>query len=179
MVRVGHTRRGAPTPGRARRQPGQARTSSHRMRRSLAKAVPVGTACSARTTPCEDGTAPSGPGRPRTWFEPCGPRASGAGASPVNKQSGKAASVPFRWTANTHARDALATFADNSRHPSPWAATLYWQARRRGKRHPQAVRILMRAWLRVMWACWHTNTPYQVNHHGAERRLIDQAAARP
>ena len=75
-------------------------------------------------------------------------------------------------------RDALATFADNSRHASPWAATLYWQARGRGKRHPQAARILMRAWLRVMWACWHANTPYQINHHGAEQRLNDQSTAR-
>jgi transposase len=96
--------------------------------------------------------------------------AAEAGASPVTKQSGKAS-----WAANTRARDALATFADNSRHASPWAAELYRQARRRGKRHPQAVRVLMRAWLRVMWACWQANTPYVVNHHGAERRLADQS----
>jgi len=85
--------------------------------------------------------------------------AAEAGASPVTKQSGKASSVHFRWAANTRTRDALATFADNSRHASPWAAGLYRQARQRGKRHPQAVRILMRAWLRVVWACWHANTP--------------------
>jgi hypothetical protein len=36
----------------------------------------------------------------------------------------------------------------------------------------------MRAWLRVMWACWHTNTPYQINHHDAEQRLKDQSTAR-
>jgi hypothetical protein len=26
-----------------------------------------------------------------------------------------------------------------------------------------------------MWACWHANTAYVVNHHGTERRLADQA----
>jgi transposase len=103
--------------------------------------------------------------------------AAEVGASPVTKQSGKASSVHFRWAANTRARDAFATFADNSRHASPWAARLYAQARRRGKRHPQAVRILMRAWLRVAWTCWHTNTPYQPTHHGAEQRLAEQSAA--
>jgi hypothetical protein len=36
----------------------------------------------------------------------------------------------------------------------------------------------MRAWLRVMWACWHANTPYQVNHHGAEQHPKDQPTAR-
>jgi transposase len=103
--------------------------------------------------------------------------AAEAGASPVTKQSGKTSSVQFRWAANTRARDSLAIFADNSRHASPWAAELYRQARRRGKRHPQAIRVLMRAWLRVMWACWHANTPYQVNHHGAEQRLAEESAA--
>ncbi len=99
------------------------------------------------------------------------------GASPVTKESGKTKAVHFRWAANTRARDAFATFADNSRHSSPWAAELYRAARKRGKRHPQAVRVLMRAWIRVAWACWHTDTPYNVNHHGAEQRLAKQNAA--
>jgi hypothetical protein len=37
-------------------------------------------------------------------------------------------SVHLRWAANTRARDALAIFADNSRHASRWAATLYANA---------------------------------------------------
>jgi hypothetical protein len=28
-----------------------------------------------------------------------------------------------------------------------------------------------RAWLRVMWACWHNDTIYDPARHGAERRL--------
>ena len=97
-----------------------------------------------------------------------------AGASPVTKASGKNKGATFRWAANTRARDALATFADNSRHQSPWAARLYAQARGRGHRHPHAIRVLMRAWVRVMWACWHTNTAYDPNRHGAERTLASQ-----
>lgn len=94
-----------------------------------------------------------------------------AGAAPVTRESGKARSVHFRWAANTRARDALQIFADNSRHASRWAAALYEDARARGKRHPHAVRILMRAWLRVMWACWHSDVAYDPTLHGAERRL--------
>ena len=67
------------------------------------------------------------------------------GASPVTKESGKSRAVNFRWAANTRARKALATFADNSRHQSAWAAKLYNNAHARGKRHPHAIRILMRA----------------------------------
>lgn len=73
------------------------------------------------------------------------------GAAPVTKESGKGRAVTFRWAVNTRARDALGIFADNSRHASPWAAGRYAEARRRGKRHPHAVRILMRSWVRVMW----------------------------
>jgi transposase len=96
------------------------------------------------------------------------------GATPVTKESGKGRAVTFRWAANTRARKALFTFADNSRHASPWAAQLYADARARGKRHPHTIRILMRSWMRVIWACWHTNTPYDPDRHGAERRIREQ-----
>ena len=95
------------------------------------------------------------------------------GATPVTKESGKGRTVTFRWAVNTRARKALVTFADNSRHTSPWAAHLYNNARARGKRHPHAIRILTRAWMRVIWACWHTNTVYDPTRHGAEQRLAN------
>lgn len=100
------------------------------------------------------------------------------GATPVTKESGKGRAVNFRWAVNTRARQALSTFADNSRHASPWAAQLYADARRRGKRHPHAIRILMRAWMRVIWACWHNGIAYDPVNHGAERRLADQKSGR-
>lgn len=96
------------------------------------------------------------------------------GATPVTRESGKGRAVTFRWAANTRARKALTMFAENSRHDSAWAAQLYADARRRGKRHPHAIRILMRSWLRVIWACWHTNTIYDPDKHGAERRIREQ-----
>ena len=91
-------------------------------------------------------------------------------ATPVTRASGKTKAVTFRWAANTKAWQALTTFASNSRQSSPWAAKLYADARRRGKHHPHAVRILARAWLRVIWACWHTGTPYDPPAHLAEQR---------
>jgi transposase len=97
--------------------------------------------------------------------------AAEAGATPVTRASGKTSTVRFRMAANRNARQALHVFADNARHGSPWAAKLYADARARGKRHPQAIRILGRAWLRVIWACWHTNTPYDPAKHRAEQRL--------
>jgi transposase len=97
------------------------------------------------------------------------------GACPVTKSSGKGGSVTFRWAVNTKARQALAIFADNSRHASPCAASVYRDARASGKRHPHAIRILMRAWMRVIWACWHTGVVYDPVLHGAERRYQNRA----
>ena len=35
----------------------------------------------------------------------------------------------------------------------------------------------MRAWLRVIWARWHTGRPYDITHHRAEQRLAQEPAA--
>ena len=92
-------------------------------------------------------------------------------AAPVTRASGKTSGVYFRWAANPRARTALTAFAHNARMQSPWAGRLYADARARGKRNPHATRIVARAWLRVIWACWHTGTPYDPHAHLAEQRL--------
>lgn len=94
-----------------------------------------------------------------------------AGACPVTKTSGKHRSVTFRWACNTRFRNAMCTFADNSRHQSLWAADIYLRAIDAGKDHPHAIRILARAWIRVIWRCWTDHTPYDINHHGNARKL--------
>lgn len=78
-----------------------------------------------------------------------------AGVAPVTYASGHKHTVAFRVSANRHARQALTVFADNSRHADPWAARIYAAARDRGHRHPHAIRILARGWVRIIWQCWH------------------------
>jgi transposase len=72
------------------------------------------------------------------------------GAAPVTITSGKRRVVKFRWACDKKLRNALIDFADDSRHASPWAAKVYADALARTGRHPHAVRILARAWIRVM-----------------------------
>ena len=98
--------------------------------------------------------------------------AAEAGLAPVTHESGKHRAVLFRWACNKRLRQALTTFADNSRHASPWAALVYQRARTRGCRHPHAIRILARAWTRVLWRCWQDRTPYAVTHHRAAAALV-------
>jgi hypothetical protein len=104
----------------------------------------------------------------------CAHLAAETGAAPVTKESGKHRTVNFRHAVNRRARQALTTWADNSRHGNDWAATIYNDARARGKRHPHAVRILARAWLRVIWACWRTQTSYHPALHQATNKINKQ-----
>jgi transposase len=91
-----------------------------------------------------------------------------SGVAPVTRASGKIHTVGFRWACDKKLRNALIDFADDSRHASPWAATIYNQAIARGKRHPHAVRILARAWIRVIWRCWQDHTAHNpTDHRGA------------
>ncbi|MGW2207713.1 IS110 family transposase [Streptomyces sp. NPDC001774] len=94
-----------------------------------------------------------------------------AGVVPVTRASGKSRTVAFRFATNRRARLALTQFADNSRHGSDWAAKIYADARTRQKRHPHATRILARAWLRVMWACWRDGTCYDPVTHQANSKI--------
>jgi transposase len=100
-----------------------------------------------------------------------------AGVTPVTSQSGKHRTVHFRWACNKRFRRAITTFADNSRHASPWAASIYNNARAAGKDHPHAVRILARAWIRVIWRCWADQVPYDPAQHRAAAALAEQAAS--
>jgi len=93
------------------------------------------------------------------------------GAAPVTRASGKSRTVTFRYTANKPARVAITGFADNSRHSSAWASDAYRRARARGARHPHAVRILARSWVRVIWTCWTTDTIYHPSRHRTKQLL--------
>jgi transposase len=98
-----------------------------------------------------------------------------AGVAPVTRMSGKHRAVVFRWACNHRLRTALTWWADNSRRASPWAHTVYLSARQRGCDHPHAIRILTRAWLRVLWRCWNDAKPYDVTQHHAAVALKQPA----
>lgn len=93
--------------------------------------------------------------------------ASEAGAAPVTRASGKRTTVAFRYACNKPLRRAITNWVNNTRFASPWAQHKYQQARDRGHKHTHAIRILARAWLRILHACWHNGTPYDpTTHHG-------------
>jgi transposase len=111
-------------------------------------------------------------GDARDRFQTADQLAAEAGVSPVTHASGKSRGVVFRWACNHRLRAAVTCWADNSRHASPWAADLYGRARARGCTHPHAIRVLARAWLRVLWRAWTDRVPYDQTRHPAAREFI-------
>jgi len=101
--------------------------------------------------------------------------AAEAGVAPVTYESGKSKAVTFRWACNHRLRAALTCLADNSRHASAWAAHVYDKAKARGCDHPHAVRILARAWLRVIWRAWTNRKPYEPALHRGAQLLLQTA----
>jgi transposase len=97
--------------------------------------------------------------------------AAQAGVAPITYASGKKRGVGFRWAANKRLRVAITTWADNSRHSNEWAAGVYRRARQRGCDHPHAVRILARAWIRVLWRCWVDGVRYDPEKHLSAQAL--------
>ncbi len=97
--------------------------------------------------------------------------AADAGMCPVAVESGKRKAATFRRACDKRLRGAVATLADATRHRNPWARDVYRRARCRGCDHPHAIRVLGRAWVRVIWRMWQDGTPYDPDRHGALRRL--------
>lgn len=93
-----------------------------------------------------------------------------AGACPSTRQSGKRSQAVFRWSCNKKLRAAVMDFANGSRMSDSWAAEVYAAAISRGCRHPHAVRILARAWLRIIWRCWQDGNAFDPARHQARAK---------
>jgi transposase len=98
--------------------------------------------------------------------------AADGGQAPVTKQSGKHHAVSFRWACDKRLRNHIGVLADSTRHWHPWAREVYQRARDRGCDHPHAIRILGRAWTRVLWRCWQDRVPYDPSQHRALTRHL-------
>jgi transposase len=101
--------------------------------------------------------------------------AADAGMAPVAIESGKRRAATFRWACDKRLRQHLCVLADSTRHWHPWARDIYQRARNRGCDHPHAIRILGRAWTRVLWRCWQDHTTYDPTKHRAATRHLTAA----
>jgi transposase len=83
-----------------------------------------------------------------------------AGIAPVTERSGKKCWVHWRWQCSTFLRQTFVEWAAQTINKSYWAGAFYQQQRDKGCSYNAAVRALAFKWIRILYRCWQTRTPY-------------------
>jgi transposase len=82
------------------------------------------------------------------------------GIAPVTERSGNKTWVHWRWQCPTFLRQTLVEWAGQTINKSFWAGAYYRQQKEKGSSHQAAVRALAFKWVRILYRCWQTRTPY-------------------
>ncbi len=83
-----------------------------------------------------------------------------SGIAPVTERSGKKHWVHWRWQCPTFLRQTFVEWAAQTINKSFWAGAYYRQQREKGCTYNAAVRALAFKWIRILYRCWYTRTPY-------------------
>ena len=83
-----------------------------------------------------------------------------AGIAPVIERSGKKMWTHWRYSCPTFLRQTFVEWAGFSIRYSFWAKAYYDQQKSKGKPHNSIIRSLAFKWIRIVFRCWKTNTPY-------------------
>jgi transposase len=83
-----------------------------------------------------------------------------SGIAPVMERSGKSCRVRWRYFCPKFLRQSFHEYAGASVKYSFWARAYYDGQRMKGKSHQAAVRALAFKWIRIIYRCWQTRTPY-------------------
>lgn len=83
-----------------------------------------------------------------------------AGVAPVTERSGNKHWVHWRWQCPTFLRQTFIEWAAQTINKSFWAGAYYRQQREKGNTYQAAVRALAFKWIRILYRCWKTRTPY-------------------
>lgn len=83
-----------------------------------------------------------------------------AGVAPVREKSGQSLWTHWRWLAPVFLRQTLVEWAGQTVKYSAWAKAYYERMTAKGKGRHAILRALAFKWIRVLWKCWQTRTPY-------------------
>ena len=83
-----------------------------------------------------------------------------SGIAPVTERSGNKHWVHWRWQCPTFLRQTFVEWAAQTINKSFWAGAYYRQQREKGCTYNAAVRALAFKWIRILYRCWETHTPY-------------------
>jgi transposase len=82
------------------------------------------------------------------------------GVAPVIQRSGGQCWVHWRWHAPRFLRQTFVEWAGQTVVYSSWASAYYHHMKAKGKSHHVILRALAFKWIRILWKCWQTHTPY-------------------
>jgi transposase len=99
-------------------------------------------------------------GEQRERYQTAADLQSYAGIAPVTERSGKKHWVHWRWQCPTFLRQTFVEWAAQTINKSFWAGEYYQQQRSKGCTYQAAVRALAFKWIRILFRCWKTRTPY-------------------
>ena len=83
-----------------------------------------------------------------------------AGVAPVIEQSGQKSWTHWRYSCPKFLRQTFVEWAGQSVRFSFWAKAYYDQQIAKGKPHNTVIRSLAFKWIRIVFRCWKTKTPY-------------------
>ena len=83
-----------------------------------------------------------------------------SGIAPVTQRSGQTTWIHWRWQCPTFMRQTFVEWAAQTINKSYWAGLYYYQQRAKGCSYQAAVRALAFKWIRILYRCWKTRTPY-------------------
>jgi transposase len=83
-----------------------------------------------------------------------------SGIAPVMERSGQSTWIRWRYFCPKFMRQSFHEYAGESVKHSFWAKAYYEQQIAKGKNRQAAVRALAYKWIRIIWKCWQTRTPY-------------------
>jgi hypothetical protein len=111
-------------------------------------------------------------GTDRERFQTAAELQSLSGVAPVTSRSGKRCNIHRRWACPKFLLQTFHEFAHCSCKRSIWSKAFYLQQRSCGKGHHAALRTLAFKWIRILFRCWKTKTPY------SEERYLDSLRRR-
>lgn len=88
-----------------------------------------------------------------------------AGVAPVREKSGGKSWTHWRWAAPKFVRQSFVEWAGQTVMHCAWAHAYYEQQRRAGKAQHAILRALAFKWIRILWRCWHEQTPCDEPHY--------------
>ena len=99
-------------------------------------------------------------GEQRERFESANHMQSYVGVAPVTERSGNKCWVHWRLGCPKFVRQTFVEWAAHSIPYCYWADAYYRQQRAKGSSHQAALRALAFKWIRIVYRCWQTRTPY-------------------